>query len=51
VAGAVVIVVVLLIFPLLVALGGFVLAAILGGLLNSDAQDRFEGSELVELNR
>ena len=50
-AGAVVIVVLLLIFPLLVALGGFVIAAVLGWLLNSDAQDRFEGSELVELNR
>jgi hypothetical protein len=51
VAGAVIIVVVLLIFPLLVALGGFVLAAALGWLLNDDANARFEGSELVELNR
>jgi hypothetical protein len=51
VAGAIVIVVVLVIFPFLVAIGGFVLAAILGWTLNDDAERRFEGSELLELNR
>jgi len=51
VAGAIAITVILLIFPLLVGIGGFVLAAILGWLLNDDAARRFEGSELAELNQ
>jgi hypothetical protein len=51
VAGAIVLVVVLLVFPFLVAIGGFVLAAILGWDLNDDAEQRFEGSELLDLNR
>jgi hypothetical protein len=51
VAGAITIAVILLIFPLLVGIGGFVLAAALGWLLNDDAASRAEGSELAELNQ
>jgi hypothetical protein len=43
-------VVVLLIFPVLVAIGGLVAAALLGGVLNHDAAVRHEGSELLDLN-
>ena len=49
-AGAIVIVVVLLIFPLLVGLGGLVAAALFGWVLNDDSAERFEGTELAELN-
>ena len=51
VAGAVVIVVILLAFPLLVGIGAVFLAATLGGLLNADQATRFEGTELAELNQ
>jgi hypothetical protein len=51
VAGAVVIVVVLLVFPILVGIGAVFLAAVLGGLLNADQAKRFEGTELAELNQ
>ena len=50
VAGAIVIVVVLLLFPVFVAIGGLVAAAILGTALNADAAKRNEGSELLDLN-
>lgn len=50
-AGAVAIVVVLLLFPLLVGIGGLVIAAVLGGVLNDDQAKRFEGTEQAELNR
>ena len=49
-AGAVIIVVLLLIFPVLVAVGGLVAAAILGGALNADGVQRNEGSELLDVN-
>jgi hypothetical protein len=51
VAGAIAIVVVLLIFPVLVGIGAFVIAALLGGLLDDDQAREFEGTELAELNR
>lgn len=49
-AGAIVIVVVLLLFPVFVAIGGLIAAAILGTALNLDAEKRNEGSELLDLN-
>lgn len=48
--GAVIIVVVLLLIPVGVVMSGAVLAAILGWSLKTDAEDRNEGSELIELN-
>jgi len=50
VVGAVIIVVVLLLIPVGVVMSGAVLAAILGWSLKTDAEDRNEGSELIELN-
>ncbi len=49
-AGAIVLVVVLLGFPVLVGLGSAVLAAGLGEALARDGEARHAGSELVELN-
>lgn len=49
-AGAVAIVIVLLLIPVAVMMSGAVLAAILGWSLKDDAEARHEGSELVELN-
>lgn len=49
-AGAVGIIVVLLLFPVLALIGCSILAALLGQLLWKDGQTRHEGSELVELN-
>jgi hypothetical protein len=50
VAGAIVMVVVLVLFPVFVAIGGLVAAAILGTALNADANKRHEGSELLDIN-
>ena len=41
---------VLLLFPVLVAIGGLIAAAILGTALNIDAKQRNEDSELLDLN-
>lgn len=49
-AGAVAIVIVLLLIPVAVMMSGAVLAAVLGWSLKDDAEARYEGSELVELN-
>ncbi|MFZ9730127.1 MAG: hypothetical protein ACO3EQ_00450 [Ilumatobacteraceae bacterium] len=49
-AGAVILVIVLLAFPILVGLGTVVIAAILGESLHRDARMRNETSELLELN-
>ena len=49
--GAIAIVVVLLVFPALAAMGGVVAAAALGTLLWKDGEARHEGSELVRMNR
>ena len=49
-AGAIAIVVVLLIFPVVALMGCSILTAVLGQLLWKDGQARHEGSELVELN-
>jgi hypothetical protein len=50
VAGAIVIVAILVLFPVLVGLGGLVVAAILGTALNLDAEERNKDSELLDLN-
>jgi hypothetical protein len=49
-AGAVAIVIVLLLIPVAVLMSGAVAAAVLGHFLWRDADVRHEGSELVELN-
>ena len=49
-AGAVAIVIVLLLIPVAVLMSGAVAAAILGHALWKDGDARHEGSELVELN-
>lgn len=48
--GAIAIVVVLLILPVLVCMGGAIIAMVLGVALNNDAEIRHEGSELLDLN-
>ena len=49
-AGAILIVVVLLIFPTLVLMTGGVASAILGFFLQRDGEIRNEGSELLQLD-
>lgn len=48
--GALIIVAILLVFPIIVGLSTAGLAALLGFLLNKDAEVRHEGSELLETN-
>lgn len=48
--GAIVLVVVLLLIPVMVLMTGGIAAAALGFALKSDADARHEGSELVDLN-
>lgn len=50
-AGGIAIVVILLLFPIAVGMGGVVLAAVLGGHLKSDVDASHPGSEYLELNR
>ena len=49
-SGGIVIAIILLLFPVLVAIGGLVAAAILGTALNQDAAIRNKDSELLDLN-
>lgn len=49
-AGAIAIVVVLLVFPTLVFMSGGVASAIVGHFLQRDGEIRNEGSELLELD-
>lgn len=49
-AGAIVIVIVLLLIPVVVGLSGALGAAALGWLLERDADERHQGSELLETN-
>ena len=49
-AGAIAIVVALLLFPIIAALSGVIVAALLGSSLNADGVARNEGSELLDLN-
>jgi hypothetical protein len=48
-AGAIIIVIVLLLIPVLVLMSGGVASAILGESMEADAEDRNEGSELLDL--
>lgn len=48
--GAIAIVLVLLLFPVVVFMSFGVIAAVLGQLLYKDGEARNEGSELVDLN-
>ena len=48
--GAIAMIVVLLLFPILAVMGSAVIAALLGHVLNKDAEVRNEGSELLDLN-
>jgi hypothetical protein len=50
VAGAIILVVVLLGFPIVVGLGTSLLAGVMGEVLARDGETRNEGSELVDLN-
>jgi predicted branched-subunit amino acid permease len=50
VAGAVAIIIVLLLIPIMVIMSGAVIAGILGQFLTKDAEVRNEGSELLDLN-
>ena len=49
-AGVIAIVVVLLLIPVIVLMSGGVLSAVVGHLLGRDADARYEGSELLELD-
>ena len=49
-AGAIIIVVALAIFPIIVGMSTVALAAILGALLKKDGDVRNEGSELLDYN-
>lgn len=48
--GAIAILVALLIFPVVAIMGTAGLAVLLGFLLNRDAEQRHEGSELLDVN-
>lgn len=48
--GAIILVVVLLMFPVVVGLGTALIAGVLGESLHRDARVRHEASELLELN-
>ncbi len=51
VLGAIILVVVLLVvFPPVVLMSGGAVSALLGWLLKTDADDRYEDSELIDLN-
>ena len=50
VPGAIAIVLVLLLLPVLVCRGSVAIAVVLGVVLNRDAEIRHEGSELLDLN-
>jgi hypothetical protein len=50
VPGAIAIVVVLLLSPIAICMGGAVVAALLGIVLNRDAEVRGQDSELLDLN-
>jgi hypothetical protein len=50
VAGGILIVVILLLFPTLIAIGSAVIAALLGLVFKERAEATHEGSELIALN-
>jgi len=50
VPGAVVMLIALVLFPVVAIIGSAGIAALLGFLLNRDAEQRHEGSELLDVN-
>ena len=50
-AGPIAIVLFLLLLPVLILIASAIGAALFGNLLTGDAEDRYEGSELVDLTR
>lgn len=50
VPGAIAIVVVLLLFPVVALMGSAVIVGLFGRVLDRDAADRHEGSELLDVN-
>ena len=48
--GVVIIIALLVLFPVLVAIGTTAIAALLGQLLYTDGEKRHEGSELLDTN-
>ena len=48
--GAIAIVLVLVLLPVMVCMGSAVIAVVFGVVLNRDAEVRHEGSELLDLN-
>ena len=48
--GAIAIIVVLLVFPVIAIMGSVTIAVVLGFLLNRDGEQRHEGSELLDTN-
>ena len=48
--GAIAIIVALVLFPVVALMGSSVIAAVLGIVLNKDAEVRHEGSELLDVN-
>ncbi|MGD9794023.1 MAG: hypothetical protein AB7V43_11125 [Acidimicrobiia bacterium] len=49
--GAIALIVILLIFPVIVGMSGAIGAALLGGLVKNRVDDKFEGSELLDANK
>jgi hypothetical protein len=49
--GAIIVAIVILLIPVAVIMSGAAAAALIGWALKTDADARYEGSELVELNR
>lgn len=48
--GAIAIIIALVLFPVVAVMGSAVIAAVLGIVLDKDAEVRNEGSELLDLN-
>ena len=48
-AGAIIIVIVLLLIPVLVLMSGAIASAIIGESMETDSESRHEGSELLDL--
>ena len=48
--GAIAIVVILALFPVIIGLSGGIASAIIGAVLQRDGERRFEGSELLEID-
>lgn len=48
--GAIAIIIALVLFPVIAVMGSAVIAAVLGIVLDKDAEVRNEGSELLDLN-